>query len=62
LGLHGVSPFARSLGTHIPKGRKGALLPSRGIAALPREEVFGVGTRSLRGGGVQNPEGAEREF
>jgi hypothetical protein len=57
LGLHGISPFARSLGTHIPKGRKGALLPSRGIAALPREEVFGVGTRSVRGGRSPKPGG-----
>ena len=31
--------FARSIGTH-PKGREGALLPSRGMAALPREEVL----------------------
>ena len=57
LGLHGVLLFARSLGTHIPKGRKGALLPSRGIAALPRAEVFGVGTRSLRGGRSPKPGG-----
>jgi hypothetical protein len=60
--LHGVSPFARLLGTHIPKGRKGALLPSRGMAALPSEEVFGKGPGACEGGGVRNPEGAVREF
>jgi hypothetical protein len=54
--------FARLLGTHIPKGRKGALLPSRGMAALPRAEVFGKGPGACEGGGVRNPEGAEREF
>ena len=48
--------FARSIGTH-PKGREGALLPSRGMAALPREEVLGVGTRSLRGGRSPKPVG-----
>jgi len=53
--------FARSIGTH-PKGRKGALLPSRGMAALPREEVFGKGPGACEGGGVQHPEGAVREF
>ena len=53
--------FARSIGTH-PKGRKGALLPSRGIAALPREEVFGKGPGASEGGGVRNPKGAVREF
>jgi len=31
--------FARSIGTH-PKGREGALLPSRGMAALPRAQVL----------------------
>jgi hypothetical protein len=61
LGLHGISPFARSIGTH-PKGREGALLPSRGMAALPREEVFGKGPGACEGGGVRNPEGAVREF
>jgi len=55
LDLHGVSPFARLLGTHIPEGRKGALLPSRGIAALPREEVLGRGHGACEGGGVRNP-------
>jgi hypothetical protein len=61
--LHGVSPCARSLGTHCPEGREGALLPSRGKAALPSEEVSGVGTqRPLAGGGGQNPEGAAGEF
>jgi hypothetical protein len=59
--LHGVSPFARSIGTH-PHGRAGALLPSRGIAALPRAEVFGKGPGACEGGGVRHPEGAEREF
>jgi hypothetical protein len=53
--------FARSIGTH-PKGRKGALLPSRGMAALPRAEVFGKGPGACEGGGVRNPEGAVREF
>ena len=53
--------FARSIGTH-PKGRKGALLPSRGMAALPREEVFGKGPGACEGGGVRNPKGAVREF
>jgi hypothetical protein len=43
--------FARSIGTH-PKGREGALLPSRGIAALPREEVFGKGPGACEGGGA----------
>jgi hypothetical protein len=61
LGLHGVFPFARSIGTH-PKRLEGALLPSRGIAALPREEVFGKGPGACEGGGVRNPEGTEREF
>ena len=34
------------------------------VAALPREEVSGVGTRPacMAGGGVQNPEGAAGEF
>ena len=41
---------------------KGALLPSRGMAALPREEVFGKGPGACEGGGVRNPEGAVREF
>jgi hypothetical protein len=36
---------ARSLGTHCPEGREGELLPSGGKAALPSEEVFGVGTQ-----------------
>ena len=40
----------------------GALLPSRGVAALPREEVFGKGAGAGEGGGVQHPEGAVREF
>jgi len=40
--------FARSIGTY-PKGREGALLPSRGIAALPREEVFGKGPGACEG-------------
>jgi len=31
--------FARSIGTH-PEGRKGALLPSRGVAALPKGQKF----------------------
>ena len=53
--------FARSIGTY-PKGREGALLPSRGIAALPREEVFGKGPGACEGGGVQHPKGAVREF
>lgn len=53
--------FARSIGTH-PKGREGALLPSRGLAALPREEVFGKGPGAREGGGVQYPKGAVREF
>src|ERR1035437_7592962 len=44
--------FARSIGTH-PKGREGALLPSRGMAALPREEVLGRGSGACEGGGVQ---------
>ena len=35
--------FPRSIGTYIPQARKGALLPSRDIAALPREEVIGKG-------------------
>ena len=51
----------RSIGTH-PKGRKGALLPSRGMAALPRGEVFGKGPGACEGGGVQHPKGAVREF
>jgi hypothetical protein len=54
--------FAQLLGTHIPKGRKGALLPSRGMATLPREEVFGKGPGACEGGGVRNSEGAVREF
>jgi hypothetical protein len=33
LGLHGVSPFARSLGTHIPKGAK---VRWSQVAAWPR--------------------------
>jgi hypothetical protein len=53
--------FAPSIGAHA-KGRKGALLPSRGIAALPREEVFGKGPGACKGGGVQHPKGAAREF
>jgi len=58
LSLHGVSPFfARSIGTH-PKGREGALLPSRGIAALPKKEVLGKGPGACEGGGVQHPKGA----
>jgi hypothetical protein len=61
LGLHRVSPFARSIGTH-PYGRAGALLPSRGMAALPREQVFGKGPGACEGGGVRNREGAVREF
>jgi len=36
---------------------EGALLPSRGIAALLREQVFGKGPRACEGGGVQPPEG-----
>ena len=42
-----------------PEGAQGALLPSRGLAALPRAEVFGVRTRpaSWDGGGVPNPQG-----
>jgi len=53
--------FARSIGTH-PYGREGALLPSRGMAALPREEVSGKGPGACEGGEVRNPEGAVREF
>jgi hypothetical protein len=60
--LHGVSPFARLLGTRIAKVREGALPPSRGIAAPPREEVFRKGPGACEGGGVRNPEGAIREF
>jgi hypothetical protein len=41
---------------------EGALLPSRGMAALPREEVFGKGPGACEGGGVRNPKGAVREF
>jgi len=37
---------------------KGVLLPSRGIAALPRAEVFGKGPGACEGGGVRNPKGA----
>ena len=48
--------FARSIGTH-PEGRKGALLPSRGVAALPKGRSFWKGTRSLRGGRSPTPEG-----
>ena len=48
--------FARSIGTY-PKGREGALLPSRGIAALPREEVFGKGPGACEGGRSPTPEG-----
>ena len=32
---------------------KGALLPSRGMAALPREQVFGKGPGACEGGGVR---------
>jgi hypothetical protein len=46
--------FARSIGTH-PKGREGALLPSRGMAALPREEVFGKGPGACEGGRSPKP-------
>ncbi len=41
---------------------EGALLPSRGMAALPRVEVFGKGPGACEGGGIQHPKGAAREF
>jgi len=48
--------------TQFRNNLKGALLPSRGIAALPRAEVFGKGSGAFEGGGVQHPEGVVREF
>jgi hypothetical protein len=56
LGLHGVSPFARSLGTHIPKGAKVAAPKSRHCRVAKRRS-FWKGTRSLRGGRSPKPEG-----
>ena len=60
--LHGVSPFCPVTRDTHPEGAQGALLPSRGMAALPREEVFGKGPGACEGGGVQHPKGAVREF
>ena len=51
--------FARSIETH-PRARRW-LLPSRGIAALPGEAVFGKGPGACEGGGVQHPKGAVDE-
>jgi hypothetical protein len=39
-----------------------AAIASRGMAALPREEVFGKGPGACEGEGVRNPKGAVGEF
>jgi hypothetical protein len=45
--------FKSEFATGFRNNLKGALLPSRGMAALPREEVFGEGPGACEGGGVQ---------
>jgi hypothetical protein len=42
---------------HTPEGAQGALLPSRGMAALPREEVSGKGPGACGGGRSPTPGG-----
>ena len=59
--LHGVSPFCPVDRDTSQRAQRCTAL-SRGITALPREEVFGKGPGACEGGGVRNPKGAEREF
>jgi hypothetical protein len=54
--------FKSEFATGFRNNLEGALLPSHGVAVLPREQVFGKGPGACEGGGVQHPWGAEREF
>jgi hypothetical protein len=56
LGLHGVSPFARSIGTH-PKGRERCAAPKSRHRRVAKRRSFWKGTRSLRGGRSPKPGG-----
>jgi hypothetical protein len=57
LNLHGVSPFARSIGTHLPKGRERCAAPKSRHRRVAKRRSFRKGTRSLRGGRSPKPEG-----
>ena len=51
-----------SSATQFRNDLEGALLPSRRMAALPREEVFGKKPEACEESGVQHSQGAEHEF